>query len=39
MWKVAVLAEAIATGFSTAVSAWDPGFSQPGAIGNVAVWR
>ena len=35
-WKAALVAGAIAAGFGTAASAWDPGFNQPGAIGGRA---
>jgi hypothetical protein len=38
-WKVAIVAGAIAAVFNTPASAWDPGFNQPGAVGNVPVWR
>ena len=35
-WEAAIVAGAIAAGFGTAASAWDPGFNQPGAIGGRA---
>jgi hypothetical protein len=37
-WKAAILPAVIVAGLSPPAWAWDPGFNQPGAVGNRRIW-